>query len=158
MEREESKVNESYQEGFRNGEELKNLQPDYEFMDEQDDGGDRRNKSNRIVIFALFVVVGLLSVNLFQQRKLTDLREREANIQAQIILIQEENLRKYGISPDMIPELGELREIWFNDYSSESAKMYSEALEYILDYLEENNGFYTPPESNDSSDPIVIAL
>lgn len=135
------------------------LDADYEISEEQQcESYYPMRQSNRTVLIVLLVVIFGLVILLFQKGKMVELQDREANAQAQIILLQEESLHKYGIMPEMIPELFDLREKWFNDHSSKSAKDYSEALEMVLDYLEKYSDVIRPPESIDSPKTVVVEL
>lgn len=133
---------------------------DYECIGAEDKQYERdypMSKNTRYMFIALLVFVCGLLVLYFQQGKLAELRVQEANTLAQMILIQEESLSLYGISPDMVPELCILREAWFNDHTSKSAENYSDALTKVLDYLKENCDITKAPGSIETpKTPVVM--
>lgn len=132
---------------------------DNKFCEEQQyESNNPIRKNNRTVPIVLLVIIFGLLMLLFQKGRLVKLQEQGANAQAQIILLQEEALLQYDITPQMIPELFALREKWFNDHSSESAREYSEALGMMLDYLEKYSDFIGPPESIDSPQAVIVEL
>lgn len=113
-------------------------------------------KSNRTMTAVLLVIIVGLLLLLFQQGKLAELKVQEANLLAEVILAQEETLFMYGILPDMVPGLPEIKEAWFNDPCIQNAQEYSNALNMILEYLEKNYDIILPPESNDYPQAMVV--
>lgn len=138
----------------------KPMDAEYKCIQEESDGDYNNEQNNRTtfrVCVWLIVIVMMLTAILFQQGRLAELKEKQANSTAVLIIIREETLLiKYGIIPSEVDTLCESRAAWINNPCNQTAEQYCELLEVMLDVLEEEfeDGPVWPPESNDT--PVTV--
>ena len=109
-----------------------------EYEDSYEDEGNsfgRRIPLDKFLVIMLTVITVFMALIMWQNNQKNELEKQEAYLVPVMINLQEENLLlEYGFLPSDVG-LGEIRSAWVANPCYETAHVYSDALEAVLDYL-----------------------